>query len=193
MRPSQASDPIGTDNRASQCLLAAPFRRKLIERQTVRGRSNNKCYKCIDLVWAQRLHGPISKYLKSTGYGQSKLVNVYMANEIEHRHREQGLHRWTVNPGFIRTGLQRLNMSDYVHSFTVNIRTALNYTQDTEQGCATTVWAALSRELEMRIINPVGKKAGILDDGHASWAYDEADAKRLWVLLNKSVELDAEE
>jgi hypothetical protein len=58
----------------------------------------------------------------------------------------------------------------------------------TEQGAATTVWAAIGKELESRggfylddvqVARPFKEGDGILDHGYASWAYDVDLASRL--------------
>ncbi|KAI0400518.1 hypothetical protein F4802DRAFT_479774 [Xylaria palmicola] len=129
------------------------------------------------------------KYDGVAAYGQSKLANVYMVNEIERRYGPQGLHGWSLHPGGIRTGLQRPNLHD-IFVFLKNgpIHT-LMYMKNIEQGAATSVWAAVSRDLE-------GKGGRYLEDcqvsqgfregsdsvgpGHAPWAYHEEEAKKLY-------------
>jgi len=83
-------------------------------------------------------------------YSQSKLANVYMANEIERRYGEHGLHGLSVHPGGIRTGLQKFSFSDASIVLRVGIRKKLRIIQNSEQGASTTVWAATSKELEGR-------------------------------------------
>ncbi|KAI0113974.1 hypothetical protein GGR51DRAFT_473266 [Nemania sp. FL0031] len=129
------------------------------------------------------------KYDGVAAYGQSKLANVYMANEIERRYGSQGLHGWSVHPGGIRTGLQRPNLHDVfvllkngpIHSYM--------YMQNVDQGAATSVWAAVSRDLEGKggkYLEECQVSEGLIEGsdhvgpGHAPWAYHEEDAKRLY-------------
>jgi NAD(P)-dependent dehydrogenase (short-subunit alcohol dehydrogenase family) len=126
-------------------------------------------------------------YSPFVGYGQSKTANIYMANEIERRYSSQGLHAWSLHPGGIDTGLQ-------VHvdfSALKQMPEIQRIMKSTEQGAATTVLAAVDKELE-------GKGGKFLDDtavsppvvpeldsdlaspGHASWTYDEEAARKLW-------------
>ncbi|CAM1508288.1 Fc.00g051360.m01.CDS01 [Cosmosporella sp. VM-42] len=145
-----------------------------------------------DLNWEKRRYDP------TVAYGQSKLANVYTANEIERRYGSQGLHAWSVHPGGIRTGLQKPNLQDALIFLRCGIMTTLNSMMNPEQGASTTVWAAVSRELEgqggkylerNRISQQVEKGFGSIDPGHAEWAYKEEDAKRLYdislALVNK--------
>lgn len=45
-------------------------------------------------------------YNPPLAYGQSKLANVYMMDEIERRYGAQGVHGLSVHPGGIFTGLR---------------------------------------------------------------------------------------
>lgn len=121
-------------------------------------------------------------------YGQAKTANIYMANEIERRYGARGLHGLSLHPGGIMTGLQ-------VH---VDPATAASWNKDmrlwrsTEQGAATTVYAALSAEWEGRggryladcveqgPMVPGNPIIVIGDEGYAPWAYDVESAKKLW-------------
>lgn len=136
-----------------------------------------------DLNWQKR------KYDGLLAYGQSKLANVYTASEIERRYGSQGLHAWSVHPGGIRTGLQRPSLTDYAGVLKSGIMATSNFMASAEQGASTTVWAAVSRDLEGKggkyleqnqISKPVKKGFKPIDPGHAEWAYDEEKAKRLY-------------
>lgn len=125
------------------------------------------------------------------GYGQSKTANILMANEIEKRYSTQGLHGWSVMPGFIQTGLQ-IHVAEAVQ----NMEPALiKISKSPEQGAATSVWAAIDKSLE-------GKGGKYLEDaqiapkfdgvwdygvGYSDWAYDEDAAGKLWDVSNKLV------
>ncbi|TPX11633.1 uncharacterized protein E0L32_007612 [Thyridium curvatum] len=136
-----------------------------------------------DLNWEKRRYDPV------LAYGQSKLANVYTASEIERRYGSQGLHAWSVHPGGIRTGLQRPSFSDAMIFVKCGVMATLKVMMNAEQGASTTVWAAVSRELEGRggkylernqISQPVKKGWGLIDPGHVEWAYDEERAKKLY-------------
>ncbi|UPL01007.1 hypothetical protein LCI18_011941 [Fusarium solani-melongenae] len=135
-----------------------------------------------DLNWEKRRYEP------SVAYGQSKLANVYTASEIERRYGSQGLHAWSVHPGGIRTGLQKPNLQDALIFFKCGIMATLRSMMNPEQGASTSVWAAVSRELEgcggkylerNRVSEP-RKGENLIEAGHAEWAYDEDNAKRLY-------------
>jgi len=124
-----------------------------------------------------------------------------MAYEIERRYGGQGLHAWSVHPGGIRTGLQRFSWGDTVMILKTGVMKTLNVVQSVEQGAATTVWAAVGRELEGRggrylercaVSEPLKRGWGSIDPGHAAWAYDEGDAKRCWVETMKMVGFEDE-
>jgi hypothetical protein len=71
---------------------------------------------------------------------------------------------------------------------------AMNFMKSPEQGAATTVWAAVSRDLEGRggvclenctIVGPAPSEYegyGRLDPGYAPWAYDPEGEEKLWQL-----------
>ncbi|KIX99917.1 uncharacterized protein Z520_04554 [Fonsecaea multimorphosa CBS 102226] len=128
-------------------------------------------------------------YTPFGAYGQSKTANIYMANEIERRYGgPRGvLHAWSLHPGGIATGLA-------VHvdfSAILALPEVQRTTKSVEQGAATTVLAAVDKELE-------GAGGKFLDDctvapqvrgdqaevlhapGHAEWCYDVGEARRLW-------------
>ena len=72
--------------------------------------------------------------------------------------------------------------------------------QNAEQGAATSVWAAVSRELEgkggrylerCQVSRPIARKGfKPIDPGHAEWAYSEETAKRLYDLSLEMVGLE---
>lgn len=136
-----------------------------------------------DLNWEKRRYDPVLAYC------QSKLANIYTASEIERRYGARGLHAWSVHPGGIRTGLQRPSLHGFLILFKTGVMAMMKWLMSPEQGASTTVWAAVSRELEgaggkyleqNQISQPVEKGFGLIDPGHAEWAYDEDNAKRLY-------------
>ncbi|GFP54441.1 hypothetical protein ACSS6W_002236 [Trichoderma asperelloides] len=146
-----------------------------------------------DLNWEKR------KYDRPTAYGQSKLANVYTASEIERRYGAQGLHAWSVHPGGIRTGLQAPSQWD-VKDWMVIIKSGpmatFHSVMNAEQGASTSVWAAVSRDLEgqggkycerNRFSEPLKEGWKMIDPGHAEWAYDQDAAARLYDLSLKEI------
>ncbi|KIW84123.1 hypothetical protein Z517_03370 [Fonsecaea pedrosoi CBS 271.37] len=133
------------------------------------------------------LSGP-GVYTPYKAYGQSKTANIYMSNEIERRYNTRGIHSWSLHPGgIIETGLA----SHMDVSAIVAIPEVQRCLKSVAQGAATTVLAAVDKELE-------GTGGKFLDDcavsppfpegatdvlwapGYAPWCYDVDDAKRLW-------------
>ncbi|KAH8891872.1 NAD(P)-binding protein [Thozetella sp. PMI_491] len=153
----------------------------------------------LDLSDLNQERRPYDPYL---AYGYSKLANIYMSNEIERRFGSQGLHGWSVHPGGIRTGLQRPNLQDWLIVFKAGLISTYNASQNPEQGAATSVWAAISRELEgkggkycersMISQGPVKKGYKVTDPGYESWTYDEAAAEKLYEMSLEMVSLEGE-
>ncbi|KAL8998384.1 MAG: hypothetical protein Q9188_006112 [Gyalolechia gomerana] len=127
-------------------------------------------------------------YSPWAAYASSKTANIYMANEIERRYGAKGLHGLAVMLGGIMTGLQE-HVPDAVRASWDKDMEIKNYMENSAQGAATRIYAALSQEWE-------GKGGRYLEDcaesppftphggatavGHAPHAYDEQAAKRVW-------------
>jgi NAD(P)-dependent dehydrogenase (short-subunit alcohol dehydrogenase family) len=127
-------------------------------------------------------------------YAHSKTANIYMANEIERRYGAQGLHAVSLHPGGISTGLQ-VHHRDMMAAMS-NKPEVVRYVKSVEQGCATTVWAAVAkcwegkggRYLEdCQISPPVPEGYQTLDRGYQKWAFDAENENRLWKLSNDLV------
>lgn len=122
-------------------------------------------------------------------YGQSKTANIWMANQIERNYGESGLHGFSLMPGGIITELQRHNTSDMIElRRTPEVQRLM---RGVEQGAATSVWAAVARELEGKggkflenceVIGPAPKDWSVLDYGYAPWAYNPEGEEKLWEL-----------
>jgi NAD(P)-dependent dehydrogenase (short-subunit alcohol dehydrogenase family) len=82
-------------------------------------------------------------------YGQAKTANIWMVNEIERRYGSNGLHGLSLHPGGIQTGLQ-VHVAEQLGSVTSNNPHVSKYMKSVEQGAATSVYAALSKEWEGR-------------------------------------------
>lgn len=123
-------------------------------------------------------------------YGQSKTALIYMANEIERRYGSKNLHGLSLHPGGIWTDLQ-VHVPEEQMAAWKAIPALRNYMKSPEQGAATTIWAAVGKELE-------GKGALYLDDcgvaeplaqdfdkfsterGYREWIFDEEKEGKLW-------------
>ncbi|KAJ5221337.1 uncharacterized protein N7469_010224 [Penicillium citrinum] len=80
-------------------------------------------------------------------YAQSKLANIYMANEIERRYGSQGLHANSINPGIVATGIAG-HLSPEVIASMLQDKKMLKVQKGVDQGAATTIYAAISKDLE---------------------------------------------
>lgn len=131
------------------------------------------------------------KYDPSEAYSQAKLANVWFANHLEKLYGKQGLHGLSLHPGMITTDnvrskmlpdfLVHLGMFDASGEYLLS-----SHSKSIEQGAATTVWAAVTPELE-------GKGALYLEDaaiakpnvpgefsGYSATAFEEDKAAKLW-------------
>ncbi|KAL0488333.1 WW domain-containing oxidoreductase [Acrasis kona] len=131
-----------------------------------------------------------SGYQPWKAYGQAKTANIYMANEIERRYGSKGLHANSLHPGGIATNLQ-VHVQDMMKKFESNpevMRTIMS----TEQGAATTVWAAIGKEWEDKggkylencsvsgPVKPEHRQGVNPGPGYAEHAFDVDAAKRLY-------------
>jgi NAD(P)-dependent dehydrogenase (short-subunit alcohol dehydrogenase family) len=127
-------------------------------------------------------------YTPEKAYGQSKLAQIYMANYVDRQYGRQGLHAWSLMPGGILTNLQK-HVSEETKKTWAETQSILDFLKSPEQGAATTVLAAVSKEWE-------GQGGKYLEDCHIAtaaplvlwttgvkeYAYDEAKEDRLWKL-----------
>ncbi|KAJ5769083.1 short-chain dehydrogenase [Penicillium odoratum] len=133
-------------------------------------------------------------------YGQSKTALVWAANEIERRYGPHGLHAFSLHPGGIQTELLR-HVSDEQKATWANDDVVSNYWKSPEQGAATTVWAAVAKELEgqggkyldnCQVAGPHDTAKGRYAPGYAPWAYDADGASKLWTKTLQMLELEDE-
>ena len=136
-------------------------------------------------------------YDKWQSYGQSKTANVLFAVGLEDRYADKGIHAYAPHPGGIETNLGR-HLTDQDRAF---LRDRMEQVakaggegwKNTEQGAATTCWAATAEELEgiggvycedcqiaqQDDTSPIG--------GVRSYALDKGNADRLWDLSEQLV------
>lgn len=133
-------------------------------------------------------------------YGQSKTALVWATNEIERRYGTHGLHAFSLHPGGIQTELLR-HVSDEQKAAWASDDVLSNYWKSPEQGAATTVWAAVAKDLEgqggkyldnCQIAGPHDVTKGNFVPGYAPWAYDEDGASKLWVKTLQMLQLEDE-
>ncbi|KAI5927023.1 short-chain dehydrogenase [Camillea tinctor] len=128
-------------------------------------------------------------------YGQSKTANIYMANQIERLYGSQGLHGYSLSPGsFFSPNLQKY-CQDEVEAAKDNER-MMKYFVNYEQACATSIYGALSKDLEGRgglylegasVAGPVPADSDIIEYGYSTWAFDREKEEKLWEVSKKMV------
>ncbi|RFU33161.1 hypothetical protein B7463_g3169, partial [Scytalidium lignicola] len=137
------------------------------------------------------------EYNNFIGYAQSKLANLYMANEIENLYGAKALHGLSLHPGGIGSGLHRNLDPNMVAGWKADPDLSKIF-KTSSQGAATTVWAAVAKELEgkgrlylenCQVAVSVKAGAGPGDTGYASYAFDKGKEHRLWVDSLKMVGL----
>jgi NAD(P)-dependent dehydrogenase (short-subunit alcohol dehydrogenase family) len=140
-------------------------------------------------------------YDAGVAYAQSKLANVYTANEIERRYGAKGLHALSVQPGLINTPIAREMPGELVSQIMASPFVS-KIEKSPEQGAATTVFAAIGKEWEGRggkYLEDCGEAGPGENDGNVmgwGWVeqtYDEAEEARLWKESCRIVGVSAEE
>jgi NAD(P)-dependent dehydrogenase (short-subunit alcohol dehydrogenase family) len=148
-------------------------------------------------------------YDKWAAYGQSKSANSLFAVELDKRGQEHGIRAFAVHPGGILTDLLRYMTDEDLGAYAIyrvnGVITIPDVTKvperfkTVEQGSATTIWAAVSRQLngkggvycedcDIAAMVPADSK---LLSGVRPWAVDKAAAEALWVLSEKLTALSA--
>jgi NAD(P)-dependent dehydrogenase (short-subunit alcohol dehydrogenase family) len=121
-------------------------------------------------------------YDRWAAYGQSKSANAQFAIAANAR----GVKAFSVHPGAIWTGLAKFMTPEDISAFQARAQAV----KTVEQGAATTVWCAVSRQLDTRggvycedcnIAEPVPATSQETR-GVRPWAMDAELAERLWVL-----------
>jgi NAD(P)-dependent dehydrogenase (short-subunit alcohol dehydrogenase family) len=121
-------------------------------------------------------------------YASSKCANVYMANYIDRHYGPHGLHATSLHLGGIWTPLQKHitpeTLAGWKSAPGVN-----NGIKSTEQGAATTVWAAMASEWEgkggkyledCQVAPQIMENATPQDKGHAKHAFNPEGEEQLW-------------
>ncbi|KAK2476060.1 hypothetical protein H9L39_11284 [Fusarium oxysporum f. sp. albedinis] len=127
-------------------------------------------------------------YDAMAAYAQSKTANIWMANEIERRYGEQGIHAWSLQPGSVLTDLTR-HFSDDQRDGIMSDPYLKSINKFPDQGAATSVWAATAAALEgeggryledCQIIGPWNPSLPLWGPGYGTHAYDVERAQMLW-------------
>jgi NAD(P)-dependent dehydrogenase (short-subunit alcohol dehydrogenase family) len=150
-------------------------------------------------------------YDKLAAYGQSKTAISLFAVELDKRGREHGIRAFAVHPGRVLTDLNRhmteeeVNdaMSIYRENGVTKIpdltKTSVPF-KNIEQGAATTIWCAVSPQLNGKggvycedcDIAPIIPADSTLNIGVRPWAVDQGMANQLWILSEKLISVPAE-
>lgn len=121
-------------------------------------------------------------------YANSKLAEIYMANEIDRRYGSQGLHATSLHPGGIVTDISRFIGPEFVAQIVSNEAIAKTL-KSPQQGAATTVIAAVGKEWENRggryLEDCEEAKRGeddhqVFGVGWVQQTYDPEQEQRLW-------------
>jgi NAD(P)-dependent dehydrogenase (short-subunit alcohol dehydrogenase family) len=127
-------------------------------------------------------------YDKWAAYAQSKLANILFARHLDLLGRPHGVRAFSVNPGWIRTPLQRhLAVEEMVAAGWIDAAgvSAPGLFRTAEQGAATQVWAATSADLDKH-----GGAYCVDCQVTESSPTDSREAARLWALSAKLTGLD---
>jgi NAD(P)-dependent dehydrogenase (short-subunit alcohol dehydrogenase family) len=137
-----------------------------------------------DLQWQNRPHNDLA------AYGESKTANILFAIEATRRWSGDGVFANAVLPGSALTGLQRYHGDALIKTigFIDQDGTINPAVKSTEQGAATSVWAATAPELEGRgglILEDCAEAQIAGPDTHPWSGYDPAvisavDGAALW-------------
>lgn len=127
-------------------------------------------------------------YTPTLAYAQSKTANIWTANQIERVYGNSGLHALSVYPGRVKTQLLNNIPEDKMQWYLSQPEIAAAF-KSPEQGAATTVYGAVSKDFEGRggiylenccESEPVKEVHTVADLGYAKWAFDAEAEKRLW-------------
>jgi NAD(P)-dependent dehydrogenase (short-subunit alcohol dehydrogenase family) len=137
-------------------------------------------------------------YDKWAAYGQSKSANALFAVELDRRGRGHGVRAFAVHPGGILTDLVRHMTDDELEAYGIvraggALQAPATGYKTVEQGAATSVWCAVSPNLDGRggvycedcdIAAAVPADSKLLC-GVRPWAIDAVGARALWDLSER--------
>lgn len=135
------------------------------------------------------------EYNANHAYAHSKTANIWFANQIERLYGDKGLHALSLHPGGIWTGLQIHTPPEMMEAYKKNEQVR-QYMKSTEQGAATTVWAAVAKVWEgkggkylddCQIAPAVPAGYTLFESGYEKWAYNQENEENLWKMSNEWV------
>jgi NAD(P)-dependent dehydrogenase (short-subunit alcohol dehydrogenase family) len=143
-------------------------------------------------------------YDKWLAYAQSKSANSLFAVELDQRGQEHGIRAFAVHPGGIITDLLRYMTDEELKAYGIVrengvIKNLPDGFKTVEQGAATTIWCAVSPQLNNKggvycadcDISPMAPADSELNNGVRAWAVDKAAAEALWTLSEKLTSVPA--
>jgi NAD(P)-dependent dehydrogenase (short-subunit alcohol dehydrogenase family) len=142
-------------------------------------------------------------YDKWTAYGQSKSANSLFAVELDKRGQRHGIRAFAAHPGGILTDLARYLTDEDFQAFGIyrenGVLKGPEWLKNIEQGAATTVWCAVSPQLDNKggvycedcDIAQMLPADSTLRSGVRPWAVDKAAAEALWVLSEQLTPISA--
>ena len=133
-------------------------------------------------------------------YGQSKLFNTWTANEIDRRYQAQGIRAFSLQPGLVVDSNLGKHMSEEIKQGMLANEDLRKIFKNSEQGAATSVWAALAAGLEgkgglyledCQIAGKWGEWKGSdeIAGGYGELAYNEEGEKKLWEVSSQLVDI----
>jgi NAD(P)-dependent dehydrogenase (short-subunit alcohol dehydrogenase family) len=152
-------------------------------------------YSAVDLDDPNYMSRP---YDKAAAYGQSKTANSLFSVELDRRGQGHGVRAFAVHPGGILTDLVRYLTDDELKAWGITreggvLKAPSDGYKSLAQGAATTMWCALSAQLD-------GKGGVYCEDcdiaelvpndspsfsGVRHWAVDQPTARALWDLSER--------
>ena len=132
-----------------------------------------------------------TEYDKWKAYGQSKTANALCALGFDRRYRDQGIRSFAVHPGVIFTDLARHLTEEDFNAFESKDgkegQRGKLVIKTVEQGAATSVWAAIAKELrgegglyleDCHVAEQV--EEGVQSHGYYEYAMNPRQSDRLW-------------
>ncbi|KAL2813127.1 short-chain dehydrogenase [Aspergillus granulosus] len=127
-------------------------------------------------------------------YGSSKTANIYMATQVERLYGSKGIHGYSLHPGgFVSPNLQKFSQADM--AAVEGDARVQKYLTSIQQASATSVFGAVSRELEGRgglylegasvAVGECPEDGDAVEYGFGKWAFDHEGEERLWELSKK--------
>lgn len=138
-------------------------------------------------------------YKPKEAYGQSKLAQIYMANQVDRLYGTQGLHAYSLMPGGIKTNILRFLPAGMAEKMLEQSEFLQKWYKSPEQGAATTLVAAVGKEWEGRggvyLENCVPAKSQPLVPsvmGVKDYAFDQVKEEKLWNYTLGALKLEEE-